>query len=403
MSGPSSNAQASRWIWITLLVCGGVGLACNMFLRKDGLALRYVEITSTERVQARVVMDAASGQSVGQSSAQSSAQSAPSAAPSTAANTANTANDAILWVDPKDPRFASGELARVQGAEPMVWETQKLLSRKEAAAHTLDQPASTSEAQPASAGANGLATNAPEIQVSFLDTIGVWIAAFLTLAIFSFLYRDNPFYKVAESILVGVSAAYWMVNGFWTTLVPNLFAKIAPDLVRAYAIPGLGVSEHPQLDLVLAFVPLMLGFMLLWRLAPKGGWISVWPLAFIIGTTAGLKLVASIEADLIAQAAATMKPLVVYASTTDSAGNAVRAVNVWSSIGSIVGIVGVLSVLVYFFFSIEHKGLTGKAARVGIWFLMITFGSAFGLTVMGRITLLAQRLEFLFYDWLNLS
>ena len=98
-----------------------------------------------------------------------------------------------------------------------------------------------------------------------------------------------------------------------------------------------------------------------------------------------------------------MKPLVAYASTTDSSGNAVRAVSVWSSIGSIVGIVGVLSVLVYFFFSIEHKGLTGKAARVGIWFLMITFGSAFGLTVMGRITLLAQRLEFLFYDWLNLS
>jgi len=31
---------------------------------------------------------------------------------------------------------------------------------------------------------------------------------------------------------------------------------------------------------------------------------------------------------------------------------------------------------------------------------MITFGAAFGYTVMGRIALLAIRLEFLFDDWL---
>jgi hypothetical protein len=63
-------------------------------------------------------------------------------------------------------------------------------------------------------------------------------------------------------------------------------------------------------------------------------------------------------------------------------------------------VVGVLSCLTYFFFSLEHKGAVGKVARVGIWFLMITFGAAFGMTVMGRITLLAARFEFLFDDWL---
>ena len=31
---------------------------------------------------------------------------------------------------------------------------------------------------------------------------------------------------------------------------------------------------------------------------------------------------------------------------------------------------------------------------------MITFGAAFGFTVMGRIALLAARMEFLFDDWL---
>jgi hypothetical protein len=152
-------------------------------------------------------------------------------------------------------------------------------------------------------------------------------------------------------------------------------------------------------------VPLILGFMLIWRLAPKGGWIAVWPLAFIIGTTAGLKLVSSIESDLMAQAVATMKPMVVFAapSTSAVASSAMSAVNFWATVGSLVGVVGVLSVLTYFFFSVEHKGAVGKAARLGVWFLMITFGSAFGLTVMGRITLLAQRLEFLFNSWLNIN
>jgi len=57
---------------------------------------------------------------------------------------------------------------------------------------------------------------------------------------------------------------------------------------------------------------------------------------------------------------------------------------------------------VYFFFSMEHKGAVGKTARAGIFVLMVTFGAAFGLTVMGRITLLSERFDFLFKDWLHL-
>ena len=72
----------------------------------------------------------------------------------------------------------------------------------------------------------------------------------------------------------------------------------------------------------------------------------------------------------------------------------------WGSLRSLFLVGGVLVGLVYFFFSIEHKGIVGKTARVGIWVLMITFGAGFGYTVMGRVALLAIRLEFLFDDWL---
>jgi hypothetical protein len=72
----------------------------------------------------------------------------------------------------------------------------------------------------------------------------------------------------------------------------------------------------------------------------------------------------------------------------------------WASAKALVLVAGVLACLVYFFFSVEHKGAVGKVSKVGIWYLMITFGAAFGYTVMGRIALLAMRLEFLFDDWL---
>jgi hypothetical protein len=218
---------------------------------------------------------------------------------------------------------------------------------------------------------------------------------------------------VVESILIGVSAAYWMLVAFWSTLVPDLFAKLAPGLVRATMLPGLAPSKDPTQDFLLALIPLGLAIMLLWRLMPRGGWIAVWPLAVVIGTFAGMRLTATIEADFMAQIAAAMEPMAAFTSVppneaaiaaAQAAGTVAlpgRAFDFGGTLAAILGLIGVITVLIYFFFSLEHKGVVGKTARVGVWFLMITFGAAFGLTVMGRMTLLIGRFEFLFGDWLN--
>lgn len=224
-------------------------------------------------------------------------------------------------------------------------------------------------------------------QFSLSRTLGTWVAALFTLFILSFLYKDNPLYKIAESVVVGVSAAYWMVVAFWTTIVPNLLGKLSPDWIKSWAMPGLNTEAE-----FIYLVPLTMGVMLLWRLAPKGSWISRWPLAFIIGTTAGIRLIGFLHADFLGQIRNTIIPLVVSSPET--------GFSFWDSVKNIIIIIGVLSAIVYFFFSIEHKGFVGKTAKLGIWFLMITFGAAFGYTVMGRIALLAIRVEFLLNDWL---
>jgi len=72
------------------------------------------------------------------------------------------------------------------------------------------------------------------------EIVGAWIAVFLTLAIFSYLYKDNPFYKIAEHIFVGVSAGYWASMFFWTQIQPNLFGRLWPSLHEGQTIGFLG-------------------------------------------------------------------------------------------------------------------------------------------------------------------
>jgi hypothetical protein len=225
--------------------------------------------------------------------------------------------------------------------------------------------------------------------VSIPRTVGLWLSALFTLAILSFLYRDNVFYKIAESVMVGVSAGWAMASaGFWEAIVPKLLANLAPDLVRAWAMPELRQASPNWLYLV----PLALGTMLMWRLLPRGGWIARWPLAFVVGTFAGIKLISFLEADFVSQIRSTIIPLVVMTSS--------RQLDLWSSLRNIGTVLGVLVCLTYFFFSVEHRGFVGRVSRIGVWYLMITFGASFAYTVMGRIALLAARVEFLLDDWL---
>lgn len=234
--------------------------------------------------------------------------------------------------------------------------------------------------------------------MSVRDAFFVTFAAFLTLAIFSFLYKDNPYYKFAEHLFVGVSAAYWMCVGFWSTFVGNFIPKVSTTLSDFFEVPPKDFEIH-------YFVPLILGLMLLMRLSPKGGWLSRWSLAFIVGTTAGLNLIRYLRTDFITQVSNTFIPLLVdwkgigpfFSDFSLSAsGQFVMTFGNW------VIFIGVFCGLIYFFFSKEHKGFFGHASRVGIWVLMVTFGASFGYTVMGRVSLLVGRLTFLFQDWLGL-
>ena len=74
----------------------------------------------------------------------------------------------------------------------------------------------------------------------------------------------------------------------------------------------------------------------------------------------------------------------------------------WVSVNNVILVVGLVATLVFFFFSKEHTGPLGGVAKVGIYFLMVSFGASYGYTVMARISLLIGRVMFLLDDWLGL-
>lgn len=216
----------------------------------------------------------------------------------------------------------------------------------------------------------------------------IWIGALLTLMIFSFLYKDNPAYKFAEHLFVGVSAAYWMVQGFWQQIVPNLFAKLFPRQFEGIVEAAKGQSPE-----WVYLIPLILGLILLMRLVPPIAWISRWSMAFIIGYTAGSNLTRYLTSDFIIQVQKTLAlPLV-----TTTADNWLATI--MFTVSNVVILGGVICSLIYFYFSKEHTGMFGRASRAGIWVLMVAFGASFGYTVMARISLLIGRIEFL-RDWI---
>ncbi|MFO7652031.1 MAG: hypothetical protein R6X13_11910 [bacterium] len=236
--------------------------------------------------------------------------------------------------------------------------------------------------------------------------IWVWVGALLMLAIFSFLWRDNPLYKFAEHLYVGVSLGYTITLVTWSTLWPDLFRPL-------FASPLSQVSIGHKL---LLLIPLALGIFYFFAFVPKVSWLMRIPMSFILGWGAGVIIPSIIQTSVFKQAQGTvLTPAwllvdlprhmteawghISHFRGFNSISDALLAF-LWG-IGPLTVFVGAVTAVIYFFFSREHKGALKGVSSTGIIFLMIGFGASFGYTVMARMSLLIDRLQFLLRDWLG--
>lgn len=191
--------------------------------------------------------------------------------------------------------------------------------------------------------------------------LGAWVTGFLTLAIFSFLYKDNPLFKIAENLYVGVGMGYYVSLYFFQVWMPLVW-------------------EPLKAGNYIVIIPSIMGLLLLSQLTPKLSWLSRYTLTFTIGYSCGLAIPMTINTDMLTQILGTVKPF----TTIGSVGG-------MAIFNMIFILVAVICVLTYFFFSVESKGAVKKISNVGIYVLMAYFGAAFGNTVMARFSLLYGR------------
>ncbi len=200
---------------------------------------------------------------------------------------------------------------------------------------------------------------------------GTIVAGILTIAILSFLYGDNPVYKMAETLLVGVSMGYVLVITWTNTLMAVLFKPLFVE---------------SQFWLIL---PLIFGLFMFGRFHKSTSFLSRYSMAVLIGSGAGVAIPAMLGARTLRQMTATVEM--------------VQGDSFFMIFSGLVVVVGLFTTLSYFYFSREHEGIMGRSARVGTYFLMIFFGTTFGYTVMSRVSTFIGRMDFLLSDFLHLT
>jgi hypothetical protein len=195
--------------------------------------------------------------------------------------------------------------------------------------------------------------------------LAVWTGALLTLAVLSYLYADNPAWRVTEHLYVGLAAGYGLGYTWQNYLRPVLQTQLPA--------PGGWIW----------LLPLALGALLYARYVPRLEWLSRFPLGVWIGYGAGYILA--------------YLPRVVVGQVTGSMVDL-------SSLTHLALMVCLLGAFATFVFTLpDRSGPLRAAGRVGRYAILVALGVAFGGAVLYRFTLLYGRIQFLVHGWLGLG
>ena len=211
-----------------------------------------------------------------------------------------------------------------------------------------------------------------------LDLFAAIFGVFVTIFIYSFLWKENPLSRAVEHLFIGLAAVF------------TLGAMYDAALTQAY----WGTDRIVEGNLMW-IIPILISLMYFFFFSKKYFFLYRYPVSIVAGIMAGMMICGQIQSNFLVQIQSTVTlPLV--------------GEGVWEGwpppgLDSIIIIIGIITALSFFFFTWEHKGALGISTKIGRYFLMATFGAAYGGTVMARLSLFIGRLTFLYQtsyeDW----
>ncbi|MBN1550612.1 hypothetical protein JW979_04045, partial [bacterium] len=211
-----------------------------------------------------------------------------------------------------------------------------------------------------------------------------WVSALLTVSILTFLWRDNPFYRTAEHLYIGVANGYSITLIWYNVVLPNMIDPITTAFsqvrTEGFSLAVLNPFNDANFFVIL---PILVGALYITRFIPNISWMVRIPIGLTLGYYTAISIPASFQASILEQLeAAVLTREHLYDD--------------WFKASLIL--LATLATLIYFFFSSEHKGVLKPISNFGILVVMVGFGASFGLTVMARVSLAIGRFIFLLKD-----
>lgn len=222
----------------------------------------------------------------------------------------------------------------------------------------------------------------------YSSALTIVLGGIATLAIFSFLIAENPVYRFFEHLFIGIAAGFLMVFTPKTFLWPRVLEPMLGMDIQVY--PDGTFTKAYDSRLLLFLIPMLYGMLFYFIYSKRYSWLSKLVIGSMLAVGSGLAFKGFFNEN-IPLVTSSFKPLVVMGE---------NGIDWLSSFNNVVFVFTLLSVMYYFFFSVKvQSSVSRNFAASGRWMMMISFGAFFGSTVMARMSLLVERLQFLIHDW----
>ena len=141
------------------------------------------------------------------------------------------------------------------------------------------------------------------------DLIAGVLSFLFTLLIFSYLLGDNPLFRIAVYIFVGVSSGYIAAIVWWQVILPRLFTPLITAMLSG------SIAEK-----VFMLVPLLGAVLILMKISPRLAGMGRMAMAFMVGVGAAVTIAGALTGTLIPQVMGTINAFDMVAATAKNIG-----------------------------------------------------------------------------------
>jgi hypothetical protein len=205
-----------------------------------------------------------------------------------------------------------------------------------------------------------------------IEIISALVGLILTLMIFSYLLGDNPLFRIAIYLFIGVASGYAAAVTVHSVLLPR-FLLLQTNSINQF---------------VLIIIPLLFSLSLFAKMLPRISWIGNFAMAILVGVGAAAAIGGAVIGTLLPQAQASMNTFDIF-------------MGVRPFLEALIALAATVLTLASFHYSasrapdgtVKRNRILEIVASLGRIFVAVTLGVLFAGVYMAALTAMIERLS----------